>query len=366
MSGYLDAYIEALKKEIVFFADQMPGGVNVHTIYFGGGTPTLMTPVQFGKILNEIWARYHLAADPEITTEANPLRLTTAYLSKLRGMGINRLSMGMQSARPEELKILGRRHTLEDVSKSMVEARAAGFDNLSLDLIFGIPGQTLKTFQESIGAALALEPQHLSVYSLTVEEGTPLERMLRAGQVPAIDEEAAADMYEWVMGYLPDKGLSQYEISNWAAGESLRCRHNLQYWHDQPYLGFGAGAHSYLSQRRWANAPVIGDYIGRLDAADGGRLDQAPAAVEIIQLDESDEIQEYMLMGLRLVEEGISEKDFRARFGRKLASIYEKEISGLIKMGLLDRIQQDEGDRYRLTQKGKMLGNQVFLQFVQG
>jgi len=364
MEEYLDTYVKSLVKEIELFASAVEPATVIHTIYFGGGTPTIMLPCLYAKIIDAITRNFSLAHHCEITTEANPLNLTRGYLNDLRKIGLNRLSLGMQSAEASELELLGRRNSLIDVVQSVEFARRAGLDNINLDLIFGIPGQTLKSFQSSTAQALALEPQHLSVYSLTVEAGTPLQRMLRAGQIPPIDEELSADMYEWVMESLPEKSFQQYEISNWAVNEGLRCRHNLQYWHDQPYLGFGAGAHSYYGHIRWANTNAIPDYIYKLAAASAWKPQQPPASVEVIQLNEVDEMAEFMLMGLRLVEEGVTQADFQARFGKNLDEVYNKEIAYLLRNGLLEKGRRAGVENMHLTCRGRMLGNQVFLQFV--
>jgi oxygen-independent coproporphyrinogen-3 oxidase len=247
----------------------------------------------------------------------------------------------------------------------MENARQAGIAQINLDLMFGIPGQPLNAFQQSIEKALAFLPQHLSVYSLTVEEGTPLERMLREGSLPAIGEDASADMYEWVMETLPKRGFNQYEISNWAAGADFRCRHNMQYWHYRPYLGFGAGAHSYFNHQRWANVATIPGYLKKMEKSEKWQKGKPPASSEIIRLAPIDEIQEFMMMGLRLVDDGINEDEFLERFGKSLTEVYGKEINLLMEQELLERAISAGKQGVRLTQRGRMLGNQVFMQFMQ-
>lgn len=365
MESTIQDYVAALVKEIDLASPVVKSEFVVHSIYFGGGTPTILPVDAFRKIIQEVRSAYDFAGDVEITTEANPLQLSADYLCELKSLDINRLSMGMQSANADELRVLGRRHSLDDVAQSMENARIAGISNVNLDLIFGIPGQSIRSFQDSITQALAFAPQHLSVYSLTVEEGTPLERMLQAGSLTPIDEDTSADMYEWVMGYLPEQGFHQYEISNWAAGEACRSRHNLQYWHYQPYLGFGAGAHSYFNHQRWANAATIQGYLKKMERVEVWQKGKPPASTENIRLKEKDEIQEFMMMGLRLVEEGIDEKEFLARFGRDLNEVYGKEIAFLVENGLLEQLAQPGRHAIRLTTRGRMLGNQVFMQFMQ-
>jgi oxygen-independent coproporphyrinogen-3 oxidase len=366
MDAYIADYTAALEKEIHLARPLLKNGEVIHTIYFGGGTPTILPAQQFAHILDLIRREYPLTEDVEITTEANPLLLTVEGLRSLKKAGVERLSMGMQSGNPDELKLLGRRHTQADVEQSVDFARQAGIENINLDLIFGIPGQSLESLEESLEKALALQPQHLSLYSLTVEEATPLARMLRGGSLPEPDADVAADMYEWLMDYLPTQRFEQYEISNWARGAACRSRHNLQYWRYGPYLGFGAGAHSTKEHVRWANASAIPDYIGRVQGAQSWQVEAPPAAVDVIPLTEWDEIQESMMMGLRLTEEGVSDSVFQARFGKKLEEIYPKEIPSLVGNGLLEWAGEGGDRRLRLTCRGRMLGNQVFMQFIEG
>lgn len=367
MEEFIDAYIAALEREIGICAQALERDDYVHSIYFGGGTPSVLKALHFERILDRIRKDYRLAADVEITTEANPYLLTYEYLKGLQATGIKRLSMGMQSGIESELKILGRLHRMCDVEQSMRFARQAGIDNLNLDLIFGIPTQTLATFQKSLKIALDIEPEHLSIYSLTVEEGTPLEHKIAKGDIPEPDKELSAEMYAWVMQELAQKGFEQYEISNWAKHKDLRSRHNLQYWRDGYYLGFGAGAHSHYSGKRWANVNAIPVYIERLKEEEkkSWREERPPAAEEVLSLETSDVIQETMMMGLRLVEEGIAVKDFQDRFGLDLLDVYHREIDQLINDGLLEKTVYEGKNVIRLTTRGRMLGNQVFMQFIE-
>ena len=366
MEAYIVDYTAALEKELHMARPLLRAGESIHTIYFGGGTPTILPAQQFARILDGIRREYPLTEDVEVTSEANPLLLTVEGLHALKRAGVERLSMGMQSGNPQELKLLGRRHTLAELAQSMDFARQAGFENINLDLIFGIPGQSLASLKESLEKALALQPQHLSLYSLTVEDATPLAHMLREGSLPEPDADVAADMYEWLMDYLPTQGFDQYEISNWAREEVWRSRHNLQYWHYGPYLGFGAGAHSTMERMRWANASAIPDYIERMQSAQTWQVDAPPAAADVIPLTEWDEIQESMMMGLRLTEEGISASAFQTRFGKSLEAVYPKEITSLINNGLLEWDGGGQTRHLRLTRRGRMLGNQVFMQFIEG
>jgi oxygen-independent coproporphyrinogen-3 oxidase len=364
MGVYLAEYVEQVEREIEVAASAIEEGSRVHTVYFGGGTPTLMPPDNFRRLLDRIHQCFNCSDDLEVSSEANPYLLTMDYLQALRGSGIKRLSMGMQSADEAELKLLGRIHQLADVEQSMELARRAGIYNINLDLIFGIPGQSMRSFRDSVGKALALSPQHLSIYSLTVEEGTPLERMIAQGQVPRPDADLAADMYAWVMDYLAGQDYGQYEISNWAIEEKYRCRHNLQYWYNRDYLGLGAGAHSHYKDRRWANVNAIPDYISLMKSARDWNWEKPPASVEVRKLSVSDDIQESMMMGLRLVEEGISRSGFHQRFGQRLEEVYPQEVNDLVREGLLETADWRGDEIIRLTTRGRMLGNQVFMQFI--
>ena len=364
MEAYLAEYIKQVNREVELAALAVGKEVEVHTIYFGGGTPTLMPPDYFRRLLDCTHQNFTCSDDLEVSSEANPFLLTLDYLKALHQSGINRLSMGMQSAVETELKLLGRIHQLADVEQSVELARKAGIENINLDLIFGIPGQSMASFKNSVRKALSLFPQHLSIYSLTVEEGTPLERMIARGQVPQPDADLAADMYAWVMDYLAGQVYNQYEISNWATGDKYRCRHNLQYWYNRDYLGFGAGAHSHYKDKRWANVNAIPEYISLMKDAEEWNWKKPPASAEVRDLSGWDDIQESMMMGLRLVEEGVSKRDFYQRFGQCLEEVYAQEISELVREGLLEVIERKGDEIIRLTTRGGMLGNQVFMQFI--
>ena len=244
----LPSYISALLSEIDFYSHQFHEAYCVHTIYFGGGTPTLLSTSDFERIIEKIVNKFTVADQVEISTEGNPTSLTEGYLNEIHEAGINRLSLGMQSSIPDELQILGRTHSAADVRQSIEYAKNAGINNTNLDLIYGIPQQTLTSFKKSLEFALDLEPEHLSIYGLGLEDGTPLARMIQKNVHVLPDEEESAAMYEYAMDKLKLVGYAQYEISNWAlsGNRDYRCTHNLQYWRNQDYLGIGAGAHSHV------------------------------------------------------------------------------------------------------------------------
>jgi len=358
-----DAYLDAVIKEISLTSKEIGDNEIVHTIYFGGGTPNLFLPRQLEKIIACIRDSFHCTSKIEISTEANPTCLTGEYLKSLQDLGINRLSLGMQTASESELKILGRKHTFLDVCKTVENARNAGFSNINLDQIFGIPQQTLRSFEDSLKAALGLSPDHLSLYALSVEDSTPLAIQIASGELSEADNDLAADMYILAMELLDSRGFSQYEISNWARGEEAQCLHNLQYWRNLDYLGFGAGAHSHYNQSRWENIKGITDYIDS-DAKNQNTGLVSPAIINSVLLSDKDEMSETMMMGMRLTEEGISSVVFAERFGIRLETIYSKEITNLQKRDLVEWFVKNGQQRLRLTQTGRLLGNQVFLEFI--
>ncbi len=368
LEALIPEYVAALRREIALSsvsADESTGQrLPVHTIFFGGGTPSLRPAHELEGILNCLRESFDLQAGIEITLEANPGTLSLDYLKNLRSLGVNRLSLGMQSASPEELRLLERQHSFEDVIQAVEWARSAGIDNLNLDLIFGLPYQTLKDWERTLGFAIGLRPDHLSLYALTLEHGTPMQHWVSRGLLPDQDQDLAADMYELASDRLEQSGFGQYEISNWARrqenGELLACRHNLQYWRNQPYLGFGAGAHGYAGGFRTANVLVPAAYIRRLQEGEALPFPRTPATVEAHAIDRPAEIGETMMMGLRLTREGVSDQDFTRRFGQSLSEVFGPQVNKFTGLKLLEW----EGDRLRLTQRGRLLGNQVFMEFI--
>lgn len=373
LEDLIPGYVSALSQEVRFLGEMAERRLPVHTIFFGGGTPSLLPARYMEEILAVLGQVFEILDGAEISLEANPGTLSLEYLHSLRQMGVTRLSLGMQSASPEELRLLERQHGFEDVVQAVCWARQAGFENLNLDLIFGLPEQTLESWQRNLGLALGLEPEHLSLYALTLEHGTPLGHWAARGLVPQPDPDLAADMYEYASQNLENMGYAQYEISNWAKRDSsdqpMACRHNLQYWHNLPYLGLGAGAHGYAAGVRTVNVLSPAGYIQRLmekpNSGDDPEMSfpTTPATVTVQPVDRQAEIGETMLMGLRLVEQGVSRKDFRDRFDRDIDQVFGYEIEELISLGLLEWAGTDR-ERLRLTRHGRLLGNQVFMRFL--
>ena len=368
MERWIPAYLDALCREIKLVAGSIPDHLPVHTVFFGGGTPSLLPIEGIGRILEESARSFAFQPEMEITLEANPGTLSLEYLQGLREIGVNRLSLGMQSAHPQELKLLTRLHDYPEVIQSVSWARQAGFDNLSLDLIFGLPGQSLERWQQSLDLALGLAPEHISLYSLIVEEGTPMFSWSARGLVDLPDNDRAADMYELAMSRLELAGYTQYEISNWAVrgvNDELRsCRHNLQYWRGLPYLGFGAGAHGYARGWRTADVNPIREYIQRSMQGESQPFPRSPANASAHAVEFEDEVGEFMMVGLRLTDEGVSERIFNDRFGISLAEKYARPVARLAHAGLVEWAGENGDLHLRLTRRGRLLGNQVFVEFI--
>ncbi len=374
LEDLIPAYTQALCQEIQIIAAATDQRLPIETIFFGGGTPSLLTASQLEQILAALRGAFDLHPAAEISLEANPGTLSLQYLRALRQAGINRLSLGVQSANPFELRFLERQHDYPQVIQSVAWARKAGFDNLNLDLIFGLPGQELSGWQHTIELALGLQPEHFSLYSLTIEHTTPLEHWSRRGLVAEPDPDQAADMYEWASQRLEQAGYIQYEISNWAKerrGQLLACRHNLQYWRGLPYLGLGAGAHGYVAGQRTVNVLAPAAYVQRLTPT--GPLSprplpfpRTPATQSILAIDRQAEMGELMMMSLRLVEEGIAQATFQQRFGQRLEEVYGPRIDRLVRRKLLEWVTTvgDPQACLRLTKVGRLLGNQAFMEFI--
>ncbi len=368
-SLYVD-YERALTQNLARLATRYREA-SIRTVYFGGGTPSLLPPALFSRFFTSLARYFTLAEDAEITLEANPGTVDVANLQQLRRIGVNRLSLGVQTTFAEELALLGRIHTWDEACAAVLAARQAGFDNLSLDLIYGLPGQSLARWAATLERVLELAPEHLSLYALTLEAATPLAQAVAMGELPTPDPDAAAEMYDLAAEHLLAAGFWQYEISNWARGvvapdalwqlppdgrtEAISPwvgRHNLVYWRNEPWLGVGAGAHSWYRQRRWVNLPNPSAYIAALRARHTPRMETEVISGAL-------ERGETMMMGLRLAE-GVSAARFQARFGVTLEDVYGETLRRLVALGLLIC----DGGRVRLTPRARLVGNQVFGEFL--
>ena len=357
----IDDYARALVAEIERLPQTLPGvpapasrPFRIGSIFFGGGTPSVLTPAQIAAVLDAAH-RWPVAPDAEISLEANPGDLSLAYLKDLRATGVNRLSMGVQSFDDAMLRRLGRRHDAATAVAAFAQARQAGFANLSFDLMFGLPGQTLAHWQSTLDRALALAPDHISLYNLTIEPDTPFATWVAAGKLSVPDDDAAADLYQAAIDDLDHAGFAHYEISNWARrgdGQDFRAQHNLRYWRNHPYFGVGAGAHSSFAGYRYADLLTPATYVARALAGE-------PTVDNVERISEDLEMGETLMLGLRLAE-GVGVDDFALRFGRSLDAVYGATVGELVAIGLLAR----ESGRLVLTPRGRFLGNEVFCRFL--
>jgi oxygen-independent coproporphyrinogen-3 oxidase len=345
-------YVRALASEIRTFRPENPSPIEAETIYFGGGTPSLLSPAQVASILAAVRERFRVATNAEVTMEINPGTVTPEILREFRRLGINRASFGAQTFDDAELRRLGRTHTAEDVRRTIRDLREAGFDNTSFDLIAGLPAQTLEGWERNLNEALALSPEHLSFYLLEVHEGTPLAAQIRRGQQPAPDEDLAAEMYRLMLDRAADAGYEHYEISN-LCRPGYESRHNSKYWTGAPVYGFGCSAHSFDGERtRWSNERDAARYVEMMES-------KGAALVETVGLDERDVRAEAIFLGLRLMR-GVDLKQHQERFGVDVLEEHADELSRLREAGL---IEVDE-DLMRLTRHGALLSNEVFALFV--
>jgi oxygen-independent coproporphyrinogen-3 oxidase len=359
-SALIEDYVTALEHEMTFlstFKDDIP----VHTIYFGGGTPSLLLPAQIERILQAAYRLFTVSREVEISLEANPGTVDRTYLAALVQLGVTRFSLGVQSAQSDELRMFGRLHDWADVERGVRDAREAGVTNLSLDLIYGVPDQTLAMWRDTLERVLDLAPDHLSLYALGLESGTEMTRQVKYGELPLPNPDRAADMYDLATELLSAEGFVQYEISNWGKPGTF-CQHNLQYWRNLPYLAIGAGAHGYVNRTRTVNAMRPEDYIQRLNEASMDTLDfpQTPATIKAEPIDDETDQFETIFMGLRLLEEGLSLDTFAKRYGFRAEAKYGDQVQWLKEKDLI--FQQD--DRLFLRPNARLISNLVFEQFV--
>jgi oxygen-independent coproporphyrinogen III oxidase len=365
LESLIPQYVEALKVELKFIAWSKSYSIPIHTIYFGGGTPSLLTTDQIKSIIDCVNHEFDISPETEITLEVNPGSVNRKFFFDLIDTGVNRLSLGVQSANQNELILLEREHGFAEAKIAVENAKLAGFNNISLDLIYGLPYQTLEEWQYSVDKILTLSPEHISLYSLTIEHGTPMEKKILSGELDLPDSDRTADMYDWTILHLARNNFVQYEISNWGLklkdGQYMASSHNIQYWKNLPYFGVGAGAHGFAGGVRTNNVLSPSAYIDR------GKLDinkdfpKTPMTINAHEIDKYQEMQEFMMMGFRLVEEGISRNNFLDRFEKDIDLIFEKELIKLNNRKLIEFVNED---KIRLSRRGRNLGNQVFMEFV--
>jgi oxygen-independent coproporphyrinogen-3 oxidase len=343
-------YLQALEREMEATVRQLPPGT-IDTVFVGGGTPTVLLPEQMTYFLKSV-RRYFSLDRPglEFTMEANP---GTTDLEKLQAMkegGVNRVSFGVQSFDNDLLRAIGRIHNTDDVYRSLENARKAGFSNLSIDLMFGLPKQTLDILDATLNEALALGLPHYSIYALKVEENTLFHTLYERGRLPLPEEDEEVAMFERIMDRLRGAGYGQYEISNFAKS-GFESRHNTVYWRNQSYYGLGAGAHGYMRGTRHVNVKGIAEYI---EAAN-----RELPRLETAEVGREEAMEDFMMVGLRLLQ-GVRRQDFTVQFGVRMEDVFGKTLERLVRMELL----KTTSDGYRLSDRGILLGNEVFGAFL--
>ena len=344
-------YLEALDREMKETVDRFPPE-QIKTIFVGGGTPTFLDAKQMEFFLDSVAKHFpNRNADIEFTMEANPGTTDPEKLAVMRAGGVNRISFGVQSFDDSLLQRIGRIHDSEQVYRSLAHAKEAGFTNLSIDLIFGLPDQTPELFTKTLDAAFALDLPHFSSYSLKVEENTLFHTLYEKDKLPLPTEEEEVAMYDMLMNAMSTHGYRQYEISNFAR-PGYESRHNMTYWRNESYYGIGAGAHGYVNGERHVNAGPVQQYIQLVQERGLPRIEQFAVTAE-------EQMEDHMIMGLRMMS-GVDEAGFSARFGVPLTDVFADSITDLIKAGLLERVN----GHVRLTKRGIPLGNEVFARFL--
>ncbi|MCM1307979.1 MAG: radical SAM family heme chaperone HemW [Butyrivibrio sp.] len=344
------AYADALRRQTACAAKEISRDYRVVSVFFGGGTPSILDAGLLMGVLDEVRADFAMAEDCEITVECNPGTADSAKLRAYRQSGVNRLSLGLQSANDGELRRLGRIHSFGDFARSYEAARKCGFDNINVDLMSAIPGQTAESWLQTLRTAAALRPEHISAYSLIIEEGTPLGDIAAQGieRLELPDEETEREMYRMTEEYLGRAGYAHYEISNYARADR-ECRHNVIYWKRGAYLGFGAGASSFINEKRYTAARDISAYIANPENAFG----------EAECLTASDAMSEFMFLGLRMLR-GVKHSDFRRCFGRQLDNVYGGIIDKYAASGHII----DDGESVRLSSAGIDVSNYILADFI--
>ena len=349
---YFDKYIQVLIAEMSYFFDN--NDVEIETIYIGGGTPSIIDAKYIEKIMTKLQEKNALITAKEITLEVNPGTVTEEKLKIYKKVGINRLSIGLQSTDNNILKTIGRIHSYEDFLNTYKLARNQGFDNINVYLMIWLPNQKILDIKNSLEKITELKPKHISVYSLIVEENTPIEKMLNIGKLELPNEEIERKMYWYVKNFLELNGYKHYEISNFAK-EGYESKHNLDCWNQKEYIGFGVAAHSYIADVRFGNTDSIEEYLKNCKSGEFEKnriIDEVEKDVFSIE-------QEFMLIGLRKID-GVSIQDFKNKFGENPIFVFKDELSKLVDEGLI----VVDFDKIRLTNKGLDLANLVWEEFV--
>lgn len=346
----VDKYVDLLIKEMEMVTEKQVMKP-VETIFVGGGTPTTLTEAQLTRLCSAVQRLFPIAKEAEFSFEANPGDLSVSKLQVMKEHGVNRLSMGVQSFNNELLKKIGRIHTVDDVYQSVNNAKQVGFENVSIDLIFSLPGQTEADFEDTLTKALNLDLPHYSAYSLIIEPKTIFYNLMQKGKLLLPGEDAEANMYEMLMSTMEKHGRRQYEISNFAK-PGFESRHNIVYWSNEHYFGFGAGAHGYVGETRYANYGPLKKYMQPLEKNELPIFQQKELTLK-------EKMEEEMFLGLRKVV-GVDKAQFQAKFGQPLDTTFARAIEKTIEKGWLESTQGS----IRLTRRGRFLGNNVFQEFL--
>jgi oxygen-independent coproporphyrinogen-3 oxidase len=346
-----ERYVRALLRDIQkTLEDELPQAVD--TVYFGGGTPSMLSPSQIEEVLSAIHRRFEIDLSAEITIEINPGSVTQSTLNEFRRLGINRASFGAQTFDDNELARLGRSHTTADTLRTFESLRSAGFDNISFDLIAGLPAQTMSQWRKNVGRSLELKPEHLSFYLLEVHAGTPLAQHIERGIQPKPDDDLAGEMYQWMLELACDAGYEHYEISNLCLPR-FESRHNRKYWTGAAYYGFGCSAHSYDGQNsRWSNERDVAKYVEAIEN------NEAPI-VERLELSREELCAEAVFLGMRMMR-GVNTREYQRLFGVDILNKHREDLSRFCDAGLIEF----DGDLMRLTRAGALMSNEVFEKFV--
>lgn len=345
-------YIKALEKEIEIYS-KMDNKRKIDTIFLGGGTPSILKPDEIESIFEKLNSSFDISEDAEITMECNPGTLDEEKLNAMKKSGVNRLSIGLQAVQNDILEYIGRIHTFEEFEKTYNLVRKCGFDNVNIDLMYNLPNQREKEWMETLEKVVSLNPEHISAYSLILEEGTELCDMYERGEFTLSGDDTDIKMYRYTIDYLKKNGYMQYEISNYAK-PGKECRHNIIYWKCDNYIGLGAGASGYIGNRRYSNIPEVDEYNETVEA---GKL---PVLSEEVLTDE-EKFEELVFMGLRM-NEGVLYEDFEKISGIDIRK-YRKEIIERLKK---DNLIECDENRIKLTQSGREISNKVFLDIICG
>ena len=338
-----DEYTDAVIREIKSLET-----CDIDTIYFGGGTPSFVRAENIAKIMDAVKTHFNVCENAEITLEANPATLNEQKLLSYKNSGVNRISLGAQSFIDNELEILGRLHTSDDIKETYNLVRSCGFDNVSLDLMFGIPHQTIESFEKSIDEILSLNPEHISCYGLKVEDGTPFYHDFECGKYEYTDEDTFSDMYDILRNKLTKNGYNHYEISNFAK-DGFHSRNNTAYWKCEEYYGVGAGASSYIDSVRYTNECDIHKYI-----------EDFSLKAESDTLNETDKMSEFVILGLRLLTDGVDIDEFKNRFGKDIYDVFSDAINKHIQSGFIEK----RGNTLILTEKAYYVSNAIMVDFI--